>query len=96
MAISTTIYAVCDITGWISLTTRYPADGLYGLAAGAKGALEQTLLATADDHSRAGSHYFRVPGTADSSVPMENLNAIARYLQTLSDAGTPGVRPLVV
>lgn len=89
-------YAVCDITGWISLTARYPADGLYGLAAGAKGALEQTLLATADDHSHAGDHFFRVPGTADSLVPTENLNAIARYLQTLSDAGTPGVRPLGV
>ncbi|WP_312929127.1 hypothetical protein [Stutzerimonas nitrititolerans] len=96
MAVSTNIYAVCDITGWISLTARYPADGLYGLAVGAKAALEQSLLATADDHSHAGSHYFRVPGTADNSAPAENLGAIARYLRTLSDAATPGVRPLGV
>ncbi|TBV12777.1 hypothetical protein [Stutzerimonas kirkiae] len=90
------IYAVCDITGWISLTARYPADGLFGLARGTAATLEAALLTTADDHSRAGGHYFRVPGTDENLSANENLRAIARYLQTLDQQQAPGVRALGV
>lgn len=88
-------YATCRIDGMIELTNCYPGDGYFALCVGDRQAILRAVQATAEvDAGRTGDAIARVPATRADAAPRENLDAIARYINTLANTDGHGFRAL--
>lgn len=89
------IFATCRIDGLIEFHEQHPGDGYYALAVGDLPSLREAIFATSEPQLLAQDKVARrVPGVTAQGSERQNLEAIARYIQSLSLMGKPGVRAL--